>query len=446
MHLPLTFTIACEHPIRLPSGKVEHGAEAPMLFKDKKTPPSPNQNVTPSSTPPPDDDDQGPSSLLLNEGMGGRAFSFEEEAATFPAGRTPAISPPGGPMESTEKDEEEMRIVHLDELPPESPPPADAMAVPLDKEAEIPSVVQPPRVSMSKKPSDVAGDEEEELRVILLDEAAAELPPDVETPAAHKRPSAVPTPAHSEATSAEEELRVILLDDVTTSETPTSAGKPVSRPVAPKSPAEISATGVRDDSDVSALLIESELPAASEPVRLEDFPSSPLDAELPSDASMITGSSSLLLDTEPTARPIAPEEPPAESKRGWRHRRERVRIIPPKEGAPVEWFSNADACAAYCRKHHRPLLLYFTTGNMEQCRTYEEAIRREEMRLFLSSYVCCMVNLAQTEGRKVAMRLGVPTDGPAIVVLSPSGREYARVLKSEVDWRFLATMLFWGLR
>ncbi len=140
------------------------------------------------------------------------------------------------------------------------------------------------------------------------------------------------------------------------------------------------------------------------------------------------------------------QQPVVEQRRGWRRRRERVKIVPPGREAKIEWFANAEACAAYCRKHSRPLLLYFKTGNEQQCQTYEMAVRQPEMQSFLCSYVCCVVDLTEPQGRHVAMRLGVPTDGPAMLLMSPSGREYARVLKPEVDWQFIATMLFWALR
>jgi hypothetical protein len=198
---------------------------------------------------------------------------------------------------------------------------------------------------------------------------------------------------------------------------------------------------------VSALLLGGGASPLIGLAQAAGIPPAPAETEsLEAPADFIHGSSSLLMGTDRAASPAVSEEPSVETPRRWKRSREKVRVVPPEPQAKVQWYSNADACALYCRKHHRPLLLYFTTGDIEQCHAYEEAIRRDEMRPFLCSYVCCLVNMAQVEGRKVAMRLGVPTDGPAMVVFSPSGREYARVLKPEADWRFLATMLFWGLR
>jgi hypothetical protein len=151
----------------------------------------------------------------------------------------------------------------------------------------------------------------------------------------------------------------------------------------------------------------------------------------------------LLGDGPPRFQTTAPPQPTAR-RRG--RRGEKIKAPKPKPGKPVEWFANPTACATYCRKHRRVLLLYFTTGDLEQCRSYEEAIRRPELQPFLGQYVCCMVDVRQPDGRQAALRLNVPTDGPAIVLLAPSGREYARIQKPEINAEFLATVLFWAVR
>ena len=177
----------------------------------------------------------------------------------------------------------------------------------------------------------------------------------------------------------------------------------------------------------------------------EKAPSLPPEEETETTAlkSFLDGQSALLVDGEQAAGPTAAPETPVKPAR---RRRERIRLVVPKPGKPVEWFSNPSACTAYCRRHRRPLLLYFSTDDVKQCRTYEQAIRQTEMQAFLCPYVCCVVNLTHADGRQAAMSLGVPTDGPSVVLLSPSGHELARVLKPHVDWQFLATMLFWALR
>jgi hypothetical protein len=342
-------------------------------------------------------------------------------------------------------------VLRLDDHPEEAPPAMNGLTVPLEEETKRPSFARPPELPPSAGKLAIAGSEEE-LRVILLDETSNEPPLEVEAPSERKTslaPAAWPTdrPAASrEAPADGEELRVVLLDDSAASEIAAPATKPFNVSETSKRPIKESAEAVSDDADVSALLIAGDVAPISELVRPREPPAAPSETEYVPAESLIDGKSSLLLGAGQATGPTTVEELPGEPRRGRRPRRERVRIVPPKDGAPIEWFSNADACAIYCRKHRRPLLLYFTTGDVEQCQTYEEAIRRQEIQPFLSSYVCCLVNMAQIEGRKVAMRLGVPTDGPAIVVLSPSGREYARVLKPQVDWRFVATMLFWGLR
>ena len=284
------------------------------------------------------------------------------------------------------------------------------------------------------------------MRVILLDEAPAEPPP--ETTAAPAPPAEAPVPPDAAATdkpaepSEGEGISLLLLDEEPLAAQPT-APKPT-----PPAPAAVTPAAVDwlDESAPSALLIGKETVAPQIAKPLEPLKPPRSEATRTFGESLSSGRSSLLMDSsQATAAPLR-QETPLPPRRIWKRRRDRVRIVPPKPGAEIKWFSNAEACATYCYKHSRPLLLYFTTGDDQQCHTYEAAIRQTGMQPFLAPYVCCMVNMAYTEGRKVAMRLGVPTDGPAIVLLSPLGREYARVLKPAVDWQFVATLLFWALR
>lgn len=189
------------------------------------------------------------------------------------------------------------------------------------------------------------------------------------------------------------------------------------------------------------LPIASSSPAPKSPKSVPPAaPAAPLDGG----SAVPDGSSSLLMGADvqtPTARaavPLPPRPPAAV--------REKMKVVAPKPGAKAEWFANPEACRTFSRKHGRPLLLYFSTGDMKQCYTYEKAIRMEEMQPFLGMYVCCMIDMRQPPGRECAKHQGVPDDGPAMVLLAPSGREYARLLKPEVDWQFLATMLFWVLQ
>jgi hypothetical protein len=317
------------------------------------------------------------------------------------------------------------------------------LAPPLDEEAEIPPPIVPPR------PTEAAGQiqpEEEELRTILLDEAPAEPAPEA---AAVSAPEAAASAAPDAATPGKiadlpngDEISLLLLDEEPPSDQ--SAAAPTAPPAPPAVPP--GAVDLLDQSAPSALLIGEEAVTprtiktrwAAQPPRSE--------ATRAFGESLASGPSSLLIDGGQATAPPFRQETAVPPRRIWKRRRDRVRIVPPKRGAEIKWFSNPDACATYCYKHSRPLLLYFTTGDVQQCHTYEVAIRQTEMQPFLAPYICCMVNMAYAEGRKVAMRLGVPTDGPAIVLLSPSGREYARVLKPAVDWQFVATMLFWALR
>ncbi|MCX8035456.1 MAG: hypothetical protein N3D11_00090 [Candidatus Sumerlaeia bacterium] len=303
--------------------------------------------------------------------------------------------------------------------------------------------------------------EEQDLGIVRLDDLG-DLPlPDIEAgahPAA--REAAPPPPEHEAPPMDVGELTLLLMEDqtakveTTAREEQATAEPEPSAPLPSVSPLSEPAGGeILDESIPSALLIHAE------PEEEADSASSRREAPAGETESEITfgtgyedlarGRSALLLSgsgAEIESETVHEPPPAARPKRFWRRRRERIKIVVPKPGTPVQWYSNADACAVYCRKHSRPLLLYFTTGDAEQCHTYEAAIRQPEMQPFLCTYVCCMVNLSHAEGRRVAMRLGVPTDGPGIVLLSPSGREYARILKPEVDWHFLATVLFWALR
>jgi len=359
----------------------------PIPDDDEALPPIPSAGGREPSNGPtsPEDQDTGPSSLLLDSEAGRLLLPIEDESEPPPLVLPPETKPADHLPHIGE--EEGLGVIRLDDLPLETT--SESATEPISTEP------RPPEEPEGEKP-----DESEELKLLLMDEEAA--------------PRPTPSP-------------------------PTEFTQP---------PAVKSAIAdLEDDSAPSALLIGGETATPEHAAAREESPPLFTETTQTLGEDLVEGRSLLLLDTSQVRSPaVRQEEPPVEPERRWRRRRERVRIVPPKPGAEVQWFTNADACAIYCRKHSRPLLLYFTTGDMEQCHSYEEAIRQEQMQPFLCSYVCCMVNLAQAEGRRVAMRLGVPTDGPAMVLLSPSGREYVRVLKPEVDWQFLATMLFWALR
>jgi len=426
-----------------------------VVSKDEKSPSARDEKKTPSPGPSPNGQELegdsfasllGPSSLLLSESEGGLTVPLDEEAES-----SPALSPSAKPSQPAEGEDEGLAVVRLDEpldLPPSE---VGGRTPPLDEKTDLPPLVKQPPVPPSEKVPIATETEEDELRVIFLDEEVSDKSPSatqaeekIEGPPPPKPPEPVPPPAVRQTPAEEEEMGMILLDDVIVPKDSVPAAKSSATPGPfPEKPA---IPDFLDVSETSPLLIGSETVGPSGPEGMEEPLPLASEAEKTFDDSLIEGRSSLLLDAEAIVRPPVREELPVEGRRGRRRRRERVRIVPPEPSAQVKWFSNPNACALYCRKHHRPLLLYFTTGDTEQCRTYEETIRMGKMRPFLCSYVCCMVNMVEAEGRKVAMRLGVPTDSPAMVLLSPTGREYARVLKSEVDWRFLATMLFWALR
>lgn len=459
--LLLTFAIASDHRLDVALIRVDQQAARPMAPKDDKPLFGREKDGT-VSPPPPSDADQskkdspadleGPSSLLLNADAGGLAFPLDVEAEAELSEQPATPLQPKEPVGPTGSERGELPAIRLDEVSERVVSISSATTPPLEEQMELSPPVMPPTVPQLEKPPKAAGGREDELRVILLDEIGDELAARAEQPATTETQSVSPLLAtvqplkDQETRAGDNELRGILLDDLLPGDSapatkPSAGAAPLEAPVekaAGSSPGE--------DWKASPLLIENELieTPRAEPVEESATPSS--EVEYTFGAGSFEGPSSLLLGAEQATTPTAPAEPSVEAKRGRRWGRERVRVVPPKGGTQVEWYSNADACAVYCRKNRRPLLLYFTTGDVEQCQTYETAIRMEEMQPFLCSYVCCMVSLAQAEGRKVAMRLGVPTDGPAMVLLSPSGREYARVLKSEVDWRFLAAMLLWALR
>ncbi|MBM3333417.1 hypothetical protein FJY63_02035 [Candidatus Sumerlaeota bacterium] len=310
--------------------------------------------------------------------------------------------------------------------------------LPVEIEQQAPSAVLPPRPGDSALPA--VG--ESQPATVHLDHAPRrpsgelDLPPFLES----RFP---PPPSEGERA----EMRSVLLEELLPDEA--SAPPPVSRPAAPTVKPAIA--DIAEAAGPSSLLFSGERQEAAPPERVAPQRATPRAAP-PSEATremaekLLTEPSRLLIGSgwEMSAEQSA--EAAIEQPRRRRRRRERVRLVPPRLGAKVEWFSSPDACAIYCRKRSRPLLLYFRTGVMEECRSYEEAIRMAELQPFLCPYVCCIVNMAEPEGCEAALRLGIPTDGPAMVMLSPLGREYARILKSDVDWQFLATMLFWALR
>lgn len=293
----------------------------------------------------------------------------------------------------------------------------------------------------------------EQESILLLDDDVAPAPePTIADQAAESR---APTPEETSPAAAEasdQSSEPLLLDDILEPET----GEPSateSAPPADSSTVSSDATAqvfveepwadiaakepAGGEQDKSALI--SPIPDSSGEVESSLSPLPEIGADSWSD--LVEGQSSLLMDSDQ-----ATDEAPAIERKRRRRRRERIRAPLPKPGKKVQWYSSPEACATYCRKHRRPLLLYFSTKDMEECRSFEEAIRSPEMQVFLQPYVCCMTDLSSAEGRQAAVRLGVPTDGPSIVLLAPSGRELARVLKPDIDWHFLAAMLFWVLR
>lgn len=198
--------------------------------------------------------------------------------------------------------------------------------------------------------------------------------------------------------------------------------------------------------DRSALLADFGLDDQPERTRPETPPAASSTYSDPGSGEMGGGSSLLLAsDTGEATGTPAPASTRGRRK-GKKAKTERVKIVPPKPGKKIEWFSNPAACAKYCRKHKRPLLLYFNTGDPRQCESYETTVKMDEVQAFLGPYVCCTADLRVNEVRQVAQRLGLPTDGPSMIVLSPTGREFARIVKPTIDWQFAATMLFWALR
>lgn len=373
----------------------------------------------------------GGSSLLLNDESSGLSLPLgdEEEEEVIPPA---AVMPPSaGVFSETETRGEELTSIHLDEAPAE-PPPEVASDEPLPFE-------EPSQKAVQQITSEAAA--EDDLRLVLLDEAPEETLPEVEPPPARPSPANGTSALGTESPLANDEIRLVAMDDAPAAEEKAIGSRPAVR-----SPQDESAASPWGEMGPSALLLGGETGAPADSSSREQPLPSPDATPRFRETDFSEGRSSLLLSGSEVEAPVRQETAVTEPSRRRHRRRERVRITPPKPGAEIQWFSNAEACATYCRKHSRPLLLYFTTGDVEQCRTYEEAIRLAEMQPFLCTYVCCMVNMAQAEGRQVAMRLGVPTNSPAVVLLSPSGREYARVLKAEVDWQFLATMLFWALR
>ncbi len=337
---------------------------------------------------------------------------------------------------------------------------AGSLAIPDDTESETPLAPDAQDLVSPAESAEAAPDEEQGLGIIRLD-TLGEIPlPDLEAGPSPAAPEAAPPPPEHDAPPMDVgELTLLLMEEQTpTAEPPARAEQttvepePAVSPPAGPCPSESVGEEFLDESIPGALLISTESEAEASTSNSRETPATDTESEITFGAGfedLARGRSALLLDgsgTEIEGKTAHEPPPVARPKRFWRRRRERIKIVVPKPGTPVQWYSNADACAVYCRKHSRPLLLYFTTGDAEQCHTYEAAIRQPEMQPFLCTYVCCMVNLSHAEGRQVAMRLGVPTDGPCVVLLSPSGREYARILKPEVDWHFLATVLFWALR
>lgn len=396
----------------------------------------------------------GPSSLLLSEGNGGLMMPLDSGVEFLPSAPAGGTATSDKPPQPAPPSREQLGAIRLDDLSEAPPLDESTLALAAERDREPLPVSEESSVPLSRPTASASKKEDEELGVILWDEDEMPGRPSLKTEpmtAAVTSPTSqpadsVPLPVAGETEAAGQEMP---LDNLLAADESEAAAKvPLEPAKLEPQPKEETPSSVDDQSQTSSLLLESgsEIVSPHPPMRSEEPVPLPLDAQETFDDSWLQGRSSLLLGTEPVVQPTAREESRGEPKRGKRRRQERVRTVPPATDAPVQWYANAEACAVYCRKHSRPLLLYFTTGDLDQCRAYEEAIRTEEMRPFLCSYVCCMVNMAQPEGRAVAMRLGVPTDSPSMVLLSPSGREYARVLKAEVDWHFLATMLFWALR
>jgi len=412
-----------------------------------------DENNLPSDSPAADPD--GPSALLIDEPTGG--LTLDPEAA----GKAPAAPHPPAPAADAGKpsplaweeaprpasrrdlppppDPEESSLLLLDELPspgeqaapPDAAPEASAAAnETIRLLADDEDAPPPPSSALFDLPEDSGPS------LLLLDEGQT-------GPAAESaRPPMPPPEADAKLASEQEERR--------------KSGPPAG-------PAPDAERAFYENEAAESLLLideESERPIPTvgsypaAPPKAAAAPAPPDSPRLSPDATVAdindNAPSPLLLGAEPVApstpRTPSPVAPPPTARKGRKPVHEKVKVVTPPSGAPVEWFANPQACAVYCRKHRRPLLVYFTTGDEAQCRTYEEAVRMPEFQTFLGPYVCCRAHLGSVEGQEAARRLGLPDDGPAMVVLAPSGREYARILKPEVDWQFLATMLFWALR
>jgi len=431
----------------------------------------------------------GPSSLLINEPsegivLPGEAIESDETAASStppPIAREEPAPPPEKKPAPSDVGETEPPQAGGPEPPPHAsaPPPSSGpgeFALSLDEETQKPSpppsTEEAPPAAAEESPAPPATDdfdfaihkiESEEPVAIQEIEAEGALPPE-KPPTPQSQAAAEPSPiafeeptpletgeARAEPAEATEETKPLsagvetegeselFLDEILSPEEESAPAR--EQPAVSDEPA---LAGLGDQTEPASPLLETEPPGPAASTTEE--PSEPAIEPIGStQETAADAAGSLLIDEEAVTAPSTPAiEVPA--KRKHKRRGERMKIVPPKSAAKVEWYANPEACATYCRKHRRPLLIYFTTGDIGECRSYEEAIRMPEMQPFLAPYVCCLANLATDQGKQAAIRLGIPTEGPAMVLLSPSGRELARVLKPEVDWQFLATMLFWALR